>query len=346
MISESHLERALEVLAALFVVALLFLLISTIIASRKRIAREEAMAASRKWVSRWLNDPKDSSAWEGLLKLSRKHQIAVLEAFHPLLEGESRGRLREFAIKAGIVDFARRRTKSLFWTKRLEAVWLLTLCSTGEDLVPALAGDEVSAVRLQAAEWIGENPSEESIRLLLRMLDDDDRVCRHRVQDVLLRIGHDAVPALIEFLRERPSHPTAWRVVSLLGDSRTLSPAIQNKDSKTAAVRGYIAALLGRLGGADAIAVLRSYLADPDPTVRVRAMEGLQNLNDWQSASAISALLRDSAFACRKQAAFALLSFGSPGMILLNRAKTSDDRFAADMARQILESSAVIGAAR
>jgi len=50
----------------------------------------------------------------------------------------------------------------------------------------------------------------------------------------------------------------------------------------------------------------------------------------------VSLLLRDQAWVVRREAALALRAMGAPGTLLLRRALTSDDRFAADMAKQVL----------
>ena len=344
MISFHFLLRVLEIETALFLAIIALLLIATGVASRGREKHAQRMRQAREWVARWLNDASDTASWSKLLQLSRREQIDVLHAFHPLLSGESREQIRKLAVEAGIVELARKRCKSLFWSKRLEGAWLLTICSSGEDIVPAMTADRVAPVRLQAAEWIGENPSPESIKRLIGMLNDDDRVCRHRVQDVLLRIGHETVPALNEFLTTNPQHDGAWKVAALLADSRMLDNALKHSSDTSPRVREYALALLGKLGGEKATSALRNALTDPEASVRLTAVEGLLHLNDWQAGSAIAKLLRDPSFACRKEAALTLLSFGSPGTILLNRALESDDRYAADMAKQVLESAAVIGA--
>jgi hypothetical protein len=47
--------------------------------------------------------------------------------------------------------------------------------------------------------------------------------------------------------------------------------------------------------------------------------------------------MRDSAWRVRKEAGLSLRALGAPGTLFLRRALRSDDRFAADMAQQVLD---------
>jgi hypothetical protein len=60
-------------------------------------------------------------------------------------------------------------------------------------------------------------------------------------------------------------------------------------------------------------------------------------MQHWQAASALFDCMRDSAWRVRKDSALALRSIGAPGTLFLRRALKSDDRFAADMAQQVLD---------
>jgi HEAT repeat protein len=101
------------------------------------------------------------------------------------------------------------------------------------------------------------------------------------------------------------------------------------------------------IGGAEAAAVLQRLLADPDPAARAAAAGGLGHLGHWPAAAALAAALRDPSWDVRRGAGLALSALGAPGELFLREALTDQDRFAADMARQILElpHSRAIGAA-
>ncbi|MGA7668850.1 MAG: hypothetical protein WBW04_00410, partial [Nitrolancea sp.] len=61
------------------------------------------------------------------------------------------------------------------------------------------------------------------------------------------------------------------------------------------------------------------------------------------SASALALKLRDRAWDVRRAAALALRDFGAPGILYLRRSLNDVDPYAADMARQLLDISALVG---
>jgi HEAT repeat protein len=95
--------------------------------------------------------------------------------------------------------------------------------------------------------------------------------------------------------------------------------------------------LLGALGGGVGVDALLSLLDDAVDDVRAAAAWALGQLSHWPAAGGLAAHMRDPAWEVRRNAALALRRLGSPGIVLLRRALDSDDRYAADMAQQILD---------
>jgi hypothetical protein len=60
-------------------------------------------------------------------------------------------------------------------------------------------------------------------------------------------------------------------------------------------------------------------------------------MQHWQAGSLLSECLRDSSWRVRKESALALRAIGAPGALFLRRALKGGDRFAADMAQQVLD---------
>jgi hypothetical protein len=60
-------------------------------------------------------------------------------------------------------------------------------------------------------------------------------------------------------------------------------------------------------------------------------------MQHWQAGSLLAKGLCDSTWRVRRQSALALRALGAPGTLFLRRALKGDDRFAADMAQQILD---------
>ncbi|MGH2840196.1 MAG: HEAT repeat domain-containing protein [Solirubrobacteraceae bacterium] len=105
----------------------------------------------------------------------------------------------------------------------------------------------------------------------------------------------------------------------------------------SARVRSLAATLSAAVGGRSAVAAVEGLLGDPVPEVRAAAIEGLGNLGHWPSGPAIALALRDPAWVVRRQSAIALRRMGAPGLVLLRRALVDEDRYARDMARQVLD---------
>ncbi|MBV9108435.1 MAG: HEAT repeat domain-containing protein, partial [Gemmatimonadetes bacterium] len=97
------------------------------------------------------------------------------------------------------------------------------------------------------------------------------------------------------------------------------------------------AALAGAIGGDALVRRVEGLLDDPDASVRAAAAAALGHLGHWPAATRLAAMLRDPAWVVRSQSALAMRRLGSPGQLLLRRALDDRDRFAADIARQVLD---------
>jgi HEAT repeat protein len=102
-------------------------------------------------------------------------------------------------------------------------------------------------------------------------------------------------------------------------------------------VRARAATLAGAIGGEELVATLEGLLADPDAVVRASAAAAVGRLGHWPATARLARMLRDPAWVVRSQSALAMRRLGSPGLLLLRRALDDQDRFAADIARQVLD---------
>jgi HEAT repeat protein len=71
-------------------------------------------------------------------------------------------------------------------------------------------------------------------------------------------------------------------------------------------------------------------------SITCRAMSAAKRSGS-RSARRVAELLRDPAWIVRREAGLALRTLGNPGTVLLRRALRNPDRFAADMARQVMD---------
>ncbi len=129
----------------------------------------------------------------------------------------------------------------------------------------------------------------------------------------------------------------ALEIATGIADGRFLRPALTLCRRRDPRLRAQAATLAASIGGARVTDVLTGLLGDGDPDVRAAAANGLGKLAHWPAAGALSACLRDRSWDVRRGAALALGQCGAPGELLLRRALLDDDRFARDMARQVLE---------
>lgn len=266
-------------------------------------------------------------------------QIRLFTRLAPSLRGVHKQQLMMLAHASGLLTRAARHCRSPWWWRRLYGARLLTLLGGGEHVIPALFADRVALVRAQAAVWAVEHPTPAVLPALLTLLDDVDSLCRLMAQDALVHLGPVVVEPLLQVL-SLPTGPrveTALMVAVGLANARFVSPALMLCHSAAPGVRALAATLLGVLGGREGVERLTALLDDDVPEVRAAAAQALGKLHHWPAAAALAALLRDRAWEVRRAAGFALRALGAPGLLFLRRSLRDTDRFAADMARHVLD---------
>ncbi len=280
--------------------------------------------------------PLDRDSLRELARLPTNAQVRVFGDLSASLGGSQKQHLARIAAEVGLLEKAERWCSSRRWGTRLRGVRVLTLLGGGGTVVPPLFDDPRPEVRAQAAQWAGDHPKPNSIDRLLSMLSDPETLCRFTVKDSLLRVEHAAADPLLRSLMLGAT-PEALEVAVGIADARFLGPALESCRSPDARIRSLAAALAGSIGGSQATDALTELLRDPDLNVRATAARGLGKLGHWPAAGALAELLRDSSWDVRRAAALGLRALGAPGTLLLRRALSDRDRFASDMAQQVLE---------
>jgi len=309
---------------------------AVLLAARQRRQRPRLAQAARSLRAALDGRPLDRDDLAALARLPTNAQIAVLGDLSTSLGGGDKHLLAGIAADIGLLEKAERWCSSRRWGTRLRGARMFTVLGGGETVVPRMFSDCRPEVRAQAAQWAGDHPESDSIDRLLSMLADPETLCRFTVKDSLLRVGHVAAEPLLRFLVNDPT-PEALEVAAGIGDARFLGPALECCRSPDARSRALAAALIGSIGGSQATDALSDLLRDPDLNVRAAAATGLGKLGHWPAAGALAERLRDSSWDVRRAAALALKALGAPGMLLLRRALSDRDRFASDMAQQVLE---------
>jgi HEAT repeat protein len=340
VISRSHLELAILVLALLIAAGLLLILGHGLAVWLERLAygrrTQEARRALAEAIARGEAGPDTRRA---LQRLSRRRALAVLEELAPNLTGADAATIAEAARDAGIVAKAEAGCGARSWRRRTHAVRVLTRLGSGEAAVPPLLEDPRLEVRAAAAEWAAGHPEEPLADGLLRLLADPEPLTRVTAMDSLIRMRRGAVPSLARAIEGARAEtlPVLLQVAARIADADLAGPAAAHIGDAEPLVRMWVARLLGAIGGEEHTAAVQALLDDPAPEVRAAAAVALGRLGHWPSAPAVAERLRDPVWRVRRDAALALRVLGAPGELLLERALRDRDGFARDMARQTLD---------
>jgi HEAT repeat protein len=255
------------------------------------------------------------------------------------LSGTGKERLSFVAQQVGVVERARKLCEHRWWTRRLRGARILSRLGAPDDIVLKLLVDPHPAVRAQAAEWAAAQPSVEVVSAMLELLADPATQARFAVQNALLRMGNVIALPLAAFLETHSgrSAEAGLRVAESVAVPGFLSSALRHSRSEDPGVREAAAKLLGGIAGAEAGARLMEMLTDAESNVRAGAANALGRMRYWQAGSLLAERLRDQRWRVRREAGIALRGLGAAGTLFLRRALKGDDRFAADMAEQVLE---------
>jgi hypothetical protein len=274
-----------------------------------------------------------------LTRLPHRVQITAFLEVARNLSGASKERLRFVAQQVGLLDRARKLCTNWLWTRRLRGARILTSMDVPDPLVLTLLVDRHPTIRAQAAEWAAAQPSVPVITAMLRLLADPATQARFAVQDALLRMGSVVAGPLATYLERNSGRAaeTGLRVAESLAEARFASAALRLSRTDDVGIRTASAKLLGAVGGAPAAERLTELMRDDASEVRAAAAQALGRMQHWQAGSLLADGLRDSTWRVRRQSALALRALGAPGALFLRRATKGEDRFAADMAQQILD---------
>lgn len=269
---------------------------------------------------------------------------AVIEYRH-LVSGDERDFIDRLIAEAEIVSVLQRRIRWR-WPRayRLRAIAALVEVASEKHApyLRALLSDGNDYVRSHAAHGLARLGDVASVTLIL------DLSCRvrpweaARLADAMASFGRSAVTPICEWVLARWDDPTAEhaiaqsaRVLGLLGEPASETTLIEMLGNDRTEWRIAAASALGRLASDTSRAPLVKALLDVSWEVRARAVRALGSLADGSVAPAVTGLLSDSQWWVRQNAAETLGDLPG-GVEALRKALDSDDRFAADAARNRL----------
>lgn len=342
--SSHALLAGVVVAEALAVVALLVsLVVASAVLARRQLADRRMLAwLGSVGISTNLDPGGDGNLGELLAQLRalprRRRASALLRVLEPL-SGDAAVQLAALARPAGVERIALAWCGSTRWHRRLRGVRVLVAIGAGEDMASRMLADPSPVVRAEATGLAAAFPSPERIATLLAMLANDQARCRFGAKDALLRAGSPATGALAGHLAGGEQITAdALEVAAGIATPDLVPSALAHSADLDPEHRLWAARLLGASGAPEARERLRELLlSDPSAAVRSAAARGLAMLGDPGDASRLAGALTDPAWDVRRTSAVGLRQFGPAGRLYLRRALKSADRFAADIARQVLD---------
>lgn len=166
---------------------------------------------------------------------------------------------------------------------------------------------------------------------------------RHQLVALLKRFGKDGVALLGDAVRrwevEAPIHLAAIEVLGVSAEATALDQLLRLLKEGRPEARVAAARALGGLGDDSAGPTLVEALDDYAWAVRAQAARSLGKLRWAEAAPRLAARLGDKVWWVRHHAGYALAALGSDGRRTLEAvARSGRDRFATDMAEEVLES--------
>ena len=232
------------------------------------------------------------------------------------------------------------RARSRLWWRRLEAARLMAIVGAPRDRerLTALLQDPHPAVQAVAAASLPRIADATSVAMVLDALPDHSVFVQLAEHNVLAEVWRLTEPALLERLvPEAPPHRlAAWiAVAEAVGTPDLLERALSLHAHAGAIVRLAVARAARKFYHPTVLSALRALLGDADWRVRAKAAQSLGVVGTVAAVGDLERALKDGNWWVRFRAGLSLAQIGEPGRDVLRRARTQDDRFAAEMATMI-----------
>jgi hypothetical protein len=250
-------------------------------------------------------------------------------------------RLRGVVLDAGLAGRIRRLARRRAWRSRVQAAHLQHLLPEGYRQ-RSLFGDPHPLVRARAAESVPRESLFAHVDVLLRLLDDPVQSVRVAAQTALLRGDASIAEPLCEYLWSgpRPGTSLALEVAANLPDPRYGPLLVHHGGDPDPVRRAMVARALGAGYALEAKDALVALCRDEDADVRAAAASAVAAAGAVDLVGHLGRMLADEAWAVRRAAGTALDQLGAAGAVVLRSCLFAPDRYARDMARQILDGAA------
>lgn len=334
--------------AVLILAALLLVQRSVVLLTRVRTSRREPVLTRLVYDAAQTSPVKPGSLTR-LGRFDRRLVRSILLGLALDLRGDTGEAISKLYQDLGFLDKDLRRMRSWRATVRAGGAADLGLIHAPR-AVPALMKaltDGDARVR-QAAVWaLGQIGTPSTLRGLVRFLGDRNLIVAHRVQEVLAERGREVADAILAYAETTSSRAGRLAAIALIGwlrittGSHLLRTFMGDMDPE---IRVKSVKAAAAIGDPEFLEVFHACLDDSSWPVRCQAAKGLSLFGSAQSVPRLSRALRDQQWWVRFYAATALAEVGPTGQAALNSALEDPDSQVRDMARYLLGRGQVVPA--
>ncbi|WP_406677508.1 HEAT repeat domain-containing protein [Moorella sp. ACPs] len=234
----------------------------------------------------------------------------LLADLWPQLEKNTREQLAALAEEEGFVNAWLQILKQGKAGEKVAAATILGEMRIKRALGSLLAamGDRDEGVQMAATAALIRLRDRRCLEPLLTALAEPRRWPPARVAEVLLALGTDSIPPLLDLLGRGPED-VAIRVINILGsfnDERVLPALERCLEDESVAVRRAAAMALGETGCGQGAGSLKKALTDPVGEVRAAAARALGKLKCKEAEDLLKSCLADTTWEVRVAAGAAL----------------------------------------
>jgi HEAT repeat protein len=306
---------------------------------------EERIAVARRALAQLLlsdSNGIDRSDLDDLLRAPTTARLSLFQDVAVDLGDAAYQRLRAIVQASGAVSRIHRLGRVRSWRRRIQAAELQALLADNDPVRFSLLQDPHPLVRARAAESLTRVDVVDHLDQLLTMLDDASDAVRLGAQQALLRGDARIAEGLATYLWEdsRPGTTLALEVATNLPDPRYGPVMRHHAGHPDPARRAMVARGLGAGAALVGLPVLHALFEDPDAEVRAAAATAAAATRALEFVAPLGRLLSDPSWIVRREAGVALDALGPAGSVMLRAQLFADDRFARDMARQVLDAAA------
>jgi HEAT repeat protein len=335
-------------LSVYLTLAILLLSALAVMAHARSEVKEKEIHIKREQVQRillaFLGGSADQETTIGKL---REQETGIVEGVLLQTIGDSdpkaRPPLQQLAQAMGLVQKELTALADRSWAIRLQAATRLGYLGSQEPIESLVAAlqDEMLDVRMAAAHSLARLQAAEAVVPILQELSLPARWPLRRVAECLAEMGAAAVAPLLIYL-DSPDitdagRAAAIRALGILKAEETGPVLLRHLGHADPEIRIQSAKALGELGAAEAVAALLSAMDDEVWEVRSAAAQALGRLGDIKVIPRLIKGLSDSAWWVRFNSADGLYRLGSKGVEALRSMFGSEDQFACEISRQVLE---------